>query len=122
MGDCERMSSVKYDAESAKMYFEYLRHITTLSTGSIILIATFLEKLFKYPRWKPLVIVSLGGFMVSVLSSVVQYTVMLMTLRKNQVESTKWEILLGLVSLGFTWIGFLIGIISLAIFAIRNLI
>ena len=31
--------------------YEYWKHLSTLSTGSIILLAAFLEKLFIQPRW-----------------------------------------------------------------------
>ena len=40
------------EAEFRKLWSDYLKHLTTLSTGSILLIATFLEKLFSQPRWK----------------------------------------------------------------------
>lgn len=55
-------------------HFEYLQYLTTLSTGSILLIATFWEKLSAKPAWKPAVALSLAGFMLTVLSSTFVYT------------------------------------------------
>lgn len=107
--------------EHTKLYLEYLRHLTTLSTGSIILIATFLEKLFSNPLWKAAVVVSLVGFMISVLSSVVVYTVTIWFYLEDSVSSD-WPDTIHGSGVFFAWIGFLIGILSLGIFALRNLV
>ena len=56
--------------EYIKALLEYLKHLTTLSTGSIVLTTTFLEKLFQNPLWKTAVVVSLIGFMTSIISSI----------------------------------------------------
>jgi hypothetical protein len=53
MGD-----SIMQQIERYKSIAEYLRHITALSTGSIVLISTFLEKLFPQPQWKCLEVIS----------------------------------------------------------------
>ena len=106
--------------EQIKLYVEYLRHLTTLSTGSIVLIVTFLERLFSKPLWKVAVVISLVGFMVSVLASIVVYTVTIWFPSENFRKSNR---LAGIHGLGiiFTWAGFLIGILCLGIFALRNL-
>ena len=44
--------------ESWKLQYDIYKHLTTLSTGSILLLITFLEKLFARPIWKWLVIVA----------------------------------------------------------------
>src|SRR5689334_1487014 len=52
-------------------FYDYLKHITTLSTGSIVLLATFAEKFPKDAAWRPLLGVAMGGFLASVLAALV---------------------------------------------------
>ena len=40
--------------EQQKIVFDYIKHITTLNTGSVVLLAALLEKLFKTKIWKNL--------------------------------------------------------------------
>jgi hypothetical protein len=49
---------------------DYLKHLTTLNTGSILIVATFLEKLFEQPKWNVLVGVSLVSFIVSIIGCI----------------------------------------------------
>ena len=49
-----------------KLLFDYFKHLTTLSTGSILILVTLLEKLFTNPRWKWLAVVALGSFVLSI--------------------------------------------------------
>lgn len=60
----------KVDQEGEKLIFDSMKHLTTLNTGSILLLVTFLEKLFSNPRWKPLIAVSLICFVLSIVCSV----------------------------------------------------
>lgn len=60
----------KADKEGEKLFFESMKHLTTLSTGSILLLVTFIEKLFSNPSWKALIAVSLISFVVSIMCSV----------------------------------------------------
>ena len=56
--------------EGQKLVYDALKHLTTLSTGSILLLVTFLERLFRQPLWPGLVAVSLAGFVTCVVASV----------------------------------------------------
>lgn len=58
------------DQEGEKLFFDSMKHLTTLNTGSILLLVTFLEKLFSNPRWKALIAVSLICFVISIVCSV----------------------------------------------------
>jgi hypothetical protein len=60
----------KADKEGEKLFFESMKHLTTLNTGSILLLVTFIEKLFSNPSWKGLIAVSLISFVVSIMCSV----------------------------------------------------
>jgi hypothetical protein len=94
--------------------------MTTLSTGSILLQLAFLEKVFTQPRWKSLVAISLISFSASIIGAVVVHT----TLMGTHIDSAKWKrgekhvVAFGLLSV---WMGFLMGVVALVIFAVRNL-
>jgi ABC-type Fe3+-siderophore transport system permease subunit len=57
--------------ESLKLLFEVYKHITTLSTGAIVIIATLLEKLFKSPQEVYLVATAVSFFLAAVVSSLI---------------------------------------------------
>ena len=57
--------------EGRKLFYDALKHLTTLSTGSIILLATFLEKIFSNPECKILIGITFVGFAISIISTVV---------------------------------------------------
>lgn len=104
--------------EFYKSFFDYLKHLTTLSTGSIILLAAFLEKLFSQPKWKILVAVSLIGFVLSVIAAVIAHTLMILSFEADEQSDQEGNVVM--FSLFAIWLGFLIGIVSLAIFALKN--
>jgi hypothetical protein len=55
--------------ERNAVWSDYLQHLTTLSTGAVVLIATFREKFAPHPHWRPAVFVSLVGFLLAILGS-----------------------------------------------------
>src|SRR5262249_12965463 len=122
--DYGTMPQKRETIESFKYWADYLKHLTTLSTGSILLITTFLEKLFEHPQWKCAAVISLCGFLSAVMCAVLCFSWMAIASHKwdqdgPHCETTrKWDV----VSLYVAWIGFLVGMIFLTIFAIRNLI
>jgi hypothetical protein len=110
-----------WDLEAHREHlFDYIKHMTTLSTGSILLQLAFLEKVFAQPKWKPLVVVSLVSFSASIIGAVVVHT----TLMGTHIDSAKWSrpekrfVAFGLLSV---WLGFLFGIVTLVLFAVKNL-
>lgn len=108
--------------ETAKAQIDYCKHMTTLSTGSIILLATFMEKLFANPCWKPLVVVSFIGFLLSVVSSVTQHTMYVLNGDAFARNVTDWRLTVATIAMIGIWIGFFVGVLSLGVFGIRNLI
>jgi hypothetical protein len=60
----------KANQEGEKLVYDSMKHLTTLNTGSILLLVTFLEKLFSNPRWNALIAVSLISFVASIVCSV----------------------------------------------------
>lgn len=106
--------------EGEKLYFDSMKHLTTLNTGSILLLVTFLEKLFNNPRWKALIVVSLCSFTLSILFSV---SSMLQSANhvKNSGKFRPLEVNVKKVIYYVALITFLSGIISLVVFAWSNL-
>jgi hypothetical protein len=51
--------------ESIKNDLDYFKHLTTLSTGSILIIIALVKELFRYPKGLPLVVLSFLCFVVS---------------------------------------------------------
>ena len=110
----------KKSNESEKLYFESMKHLTTLNTASILLLVTFLEKLFQQPRWKALVAITLGSLAVSTLCSVSS-----MLQSANHIKYSGQVAGLEVKIKDFVYysslIAFLIGILSLVLFGFRNL-
>ena len=102
-------------------FIDYLKHLTTLSTASIVLMATFWEKLSAKPILKSAVAVAICGFMISVLGSVMTHTIFVIYEIPGRTVNDLAAFIGGL-GLLFTWLGFLIGISSLAAFAIKNIL
>jgi lysylphosphatidylglycerol synthetase-like protein (DUF2156 family) len=110
------------DLASYSQEHDLMKHLATLSTGSILLLATFLEKLFTHPAWTALVIVAFVGFVCSILGALTWQ--LLSLLHISAVRSQRAGLVAGRVVvpvLGAALGGFLVGIASLAVFAIRNL-
>jgi hypothetical protein len=108
--------------ESYRAEREFYKHLTSLSTASVVLIATFLEKVFPNPEWKDLIGVSLGGFAISVVGCAVMYALAVLDtdseLSLHTQMPTRW---VGWLPISAGLGGFFVGIASLAAFAIQNL-
>lgn len=105
--------------ESWKLRYDTYKHLTTLSTGSILLLVTFLEKLFTKPQWKWLVIASFCSFVVTTLASLIVMNTLAGFIR--EMELKKNDEILGNVYVVIALASFLLGITSLIIFAVKNL-
>ena len=98
----------------------FFRYLTALCTSALLLIVTFLEKFFKLPEWKPLIAVTLISFLLSIIACVIAYflSVILVEIDHPDLEPKKrpWAIGTAVLSVG----GFLIGLVSLITFALKN--
>lgn len=108
--------------EGAKLFFDTFKHISTLSTGSILLMATFLEKLFQNPVFRGLVVVAFLGFMFAVVWSVVAMTAFAARVnqsvpRDNDKLKKMWR-----TSVSWAILGFLAGLGAFSLFAVINLL
>jgi len=51
--------------------FDFVKHITTLDTGLIVILATLLEKVFTKPKWKLLIILCIISLSLSLIGSLI---------------------------------------------------
>ncbi len=89
---------------------DYIKHINTLSTGSILLLASFLEKIIKSPHYPFLVMIVIGGFLFSVLGAVLAYTFEIVL--DEDRRSQKFFLVIDFIFTFLMWIGFLVGIVG----------
>ncbi len=92
--------------ETYKLTFEALKHVTTLSSGSILLLITLFEKVFKTAPLKIHVLFSFGGFFASIFFSVVAMVLIAINaadgeFSEREKEVYAWSATLGLISFLF---------------------
>jgi hypothetical protein len=95
----------------------FLKHFTTLSTGSILLIMSFSNKLLLPSSYSWMIITAIIGFVFSIVSSTFIYIMTIFyasPLTIYQRHSDTVEKILA-VSLLLSWLSFLVAIISLSI-------
>ncbi len=105
--------------EVQKVAFDYIKHITTLDTGSIILMTILLEKFIKTPQWNFLIPLTFLGFLLSIVSLTLTAFGILYSLRTpNKTTSSlgKYTALTFILGVLF----FLIGIASISILVVKN--
>lgn len=113
----EREIREKRHLEGEKLLFDLSKHVTTLCTGSILVMTALLEKLFKENvRCKPLVIISFAAFIFSILYAVNTMSGIGLALEKS--ESAGYTVKINML-IQFT--AFTIGILSLMAFVWKNL-
>lgn len=123
MGDSPQdIEKVKLRIERYKVVMDYLKHLTTLSTWSILLIAGFVERVFPQAEWKPLTAVALMAFMLAILGCVSCHTMGITRFPPQTTPRSKFETVIGVLGVLFAWCGFVVGIVSMAIFATKNLL
>jgi hypothetical protein len=107
------------NVEILKLSFDWCKHIATLSTGSILLMVTFREKLSVQSgqgECKILLLSALGGFMCAIVGTL---GVQLEHLKREYYGSPSS---LGKVAMFLVVAGFLVGIISLSLFGFQRLL
>ena len=121
IGDKQTSYTVQQTAhqESWKLQYDIYKHLTTLSTGSTLLLITFLERLFSRPLWKWLVPVALCSLFASIFFSFVVMNILASYVRDMGTDERfiKRNLVIIFISLGL----FSLGILSLIIFAVINL-
>jgi hypothetical protein len=109
----------KYYLESQKVVLDFVKHVATLATGAIVLLASLLDKVFPNPQWKFLIIVTFVSLLISAVTVTAAAIGVVRSIRTPSDVSeplrhfTAGSMIVGLVS-------FALGISTLAVFAARN--
>jgi nitrate/nitrite transporter NarK len=110
----------KDKVEGLKLFYDTFKHIRTLATGSLLLLASLLERFFEAPICKPMIGVTFTALVVSLVSALaamLAYGSIVHTREDEQRITTQAMGLLGIFgAVG----GFVVGIISLVIFTMKN--
>jgi hypothetical protein len=121
-GEAHRYSSpdgASQYLEEQKLAFEFVKHVTTLATGTLVLLATFLKDVFKHPSLSPLVPLTFGSLMVSVVALSLAAFGLLQSIRHPGAVPQGVRAFTGssaLVGVG----AFLLGLVLLSAFSIGN--
>lgn len=110
----------KDEIEGLKLFYDTFKHLTTLSTASLLLLATLLEKFFKAPLWTTLIGVTFFALIVSLvsaLSAMLAYGSFIHSLDNRDARYVK---VLGIGGIVGALGGFIVGIIALVTFTLRN--
>ncbi|HEY6896129.1 MAG TPA: hypothetical protein VI279_02625 [Rhodocyclaceae bacterium] len=105
--------------EGAKLGYDFFKHMTTLSTASLLLLSTLLEKFFRAPSWTALIGATFVGLIASLVFSLIAMFSLSITVTRSGDTKEPFEALAGLGVVGSVG-GFLIGIIALATFTLKN--
>jgi hypothetical protein len=107
----------------ATLVADYLRHVTNLSTGAVVLQIAFLEKVFPHPKWKATIVVSLASFGVSIIAATFSQAMVISLSGENPhpyragIQVAK----VGLRTMIVSWFGFLFGVLTTMVFVLKNL-
>lgn len=104
--------------ERLKLFFDLLKHSTTLSTGSIVLMITFIHKVFKEPNYKELFVLGMVAFLISIISSL--FSMFLVSGRITNQDLIGKEGLFILIAVFISAGAFVLGIISVLLFFSMN--
>ncbi|MBN2593318.1 MAG: hypothetical protein JXA81_07410 [Sedimentisphaerales bacterium] len=115
---------LKHTYDSNKFSFDFFKHLTTLNTGVIILIATLRDKLFNISKCSCLMIVAMPSFLISLVGSVFMMYFVIYVMRNEEMypgvsSRSKMPALVGtIISAGF----FLLAMVCILVYMIVNLI
>ena len=102
---------IKNRAEAFKQVFELMKHVTTLSSGSILILVTFMEKILKGQGPSSSVGVAFSMFCISIVSALL--TMFFLVMHRGESVTDREAIFFAftvVISLG----GFFFGILNLA--------
>lgn len=116
---------IRANEESVKLRHNTFKHLTTLNTAFILLLVTFLEKLFSNQNLKFLVAIPLLLFILSTVISFVFMIVLSVYMRQTSFltksEEKTWMEGRSVMFSVLSFILFISGIICIALFALINL-
>jgi hypothetical protein len=96
--------------ETYKLVFDLLKHLTTLSAGSILLLITLFEKVFKLTPPGYQLLFAFGGFLLSIACSVLAMIMLAFNASDGGLEGRDISVFSWAAALG--WAFFAVGILS----------
>lgn len=106
--------------EGNKLFYDLLKHLTTLNTAAILVLIAMLEKLITAPQWRALVIASLVFFVLSIIVSIIGMRNFAYAVGKRYRVDLKFKKEISFV-VSIAILIFMLGISVLIAFAIKNL-
>lgn len=106
--------------EATKLEFDHNKHITTLSVGSILIIAAFLRDVFPDPVGKGFIVTAIIMFIIAIFGAVLSNETTLVTFLSKKEKEIRRYGSLGVVFSFITGAAFGAGIFSVAGFVIIN--
>ena len=106
--------------ERMKLLYDLTKHITTLSTGTLLLMAGLFDKVFKIPVWKPLACVAFLLFSATIVLSV--FAMFGFSMYSRQTFNTSRDLVnFGRDAFATALVCFGFGIVTFTAFALKNL-
>lgn len=106
--------------ETYKLVFDLLKHLTTLSSGSILLLVTLFEKVFKLTPSGYQLLFAFGGFLLSIACSVLAMIMLAFNASDGTLEGRDIHVFSWAAALG--WAFFAVGILFTLIGAAPSLV
>ncbi len=110
------------EIEIYKLEFEYLKHLTTISTGSILLLVAFMDKIFTQPEWKTSIAISLVSFLLSIILCAISQATIIE--KASEKDDLKWRNKIQNFTVGlflFALLSYVVGVVSLVVFGLKNI-
>jgi hypothetical protein len=105
--------------DEQKLAFDFVKHITALDTGTIVLLAAFLRDTFPDPEWQALVPITFVSFVASTLALSGTALGLLASVRNpGDISAGLRSFTAGTALVGLA--GFLLGLTCLSLFAVKN--
>lgn len=105
--------------ETYKLVFDFMKHLTTLSSGSILILITMLEKVFRESPPATYIQMSFGGFCISIVTAVV--AMMLLSMNAADGALTEGERNVFAAAASIAAVSFSLGIIFVVFAALPSL-
>jgi hypothetical protein len=107
----------RFEPEGLRSWYDAMKHLSTLCTGTLVLLVSFVEKIFPpAPKWKLLFPVVLVFLLISVFTALLcmlYISEILSTNNHNRINRARGSYLVSLAS-------FFIGLLILVVFSIKN--
>lgn len=109
------------DKEKLDAQVEYVKYLTTLSTGAIVILVSFLDRIVTQPAWIGLIGISLCGFLVTILFNLFMMLVLAAN-AEGSIDGDSWIVTLANWANFLGFFTFLIALVCLVVFAFKNIL